>query len=443
MFLTILLVISLGCLAWLAKEKKVKHAWIVGGLLALALYTWVDIQWPFLTGVVLLIAAGVGVVNTMKTLNGGSSSSATKAAGSTQGAGKRAAQQGLPYTASKPSGLPKGCKFLLTPTRLEWEYFFADCSFAIAYSGRKMVVPEGSLVVMYPTIEETEDTKFQVGRITFYAPMTANVWKQVAWNEHKIVEEYLQETGEELGDAKWLAGEVHYHNLDENWDYAHLNGGSAIYWGPSMAGIQMPESVEGKGYSSLTAEAMVDVELQAQDSGDNLIGINPAVMMRNVGNDGVLVSARAIHDHFFKAEQGNGASASNEEGIPDALKTGAKAESAPRRDFPVQTGRLVDPLGVQIGGTYMSGDGELTVGLGENVSVTDRGLNYKVGGVTFGDKGATTDVMGMEVNLSKTNPFDTKKKEGKIMTAFGEKDDTEMTLFGPKKKKKKGGGFFD
>lgn len=120
---------------------------------------------------------------------------------------------------------------------------------------------------------------------------------------------------------------------------------------------------------------------------------------------------------------------------------GAAKEGA-GTSFPVQKGRAIDPLGTHIGNSaYVSGDGELTYRISDSVSVDDGGVNVKAGGLTFGSKGVTTEVAGMEVNLSPKSPFEKLSEPKRTGGIFGtKKEDTEMGLFGPRKKKK---GFFD
>lgn len=118
----------------------------------------------------------------------------------------------------------------------------------------------------------------------------------------------------------------------------------------------------------------------------------------------------------------------------DISQTGEKSS------FPIQKGRAIDPLGAHIGeGMYVSGTGEITYRISDDLSVDDGGLNVKIAGVTAGSKGLTAEVAGVEVDLAPKNPFEKVSEPKKTGGLFGTRDeDSDTNILGQKRKKKKG-----
>lgn len=334
--------------------------------------------------------------------------------------------------------------FLLLPKPETEFYIIADRPFLVEEHGQRVAVPKGA--IMFHLVTEKKDDITWPSRSYIQWRVHGNLWKQKTWTPDMMVETLL-----DAGDAEspqppeWIADEATYTTGDFAGGRIIMTAGSGI---PSI----MPEVVDDKGYSSVTSQLMADTYWKAEAQGTRTFLVSPYKIQEFAAGNQQCFSARKIYDaitpsqmHTDTSDIGNSHAAESRQQshVTQGNNRSDSKSSATSTDFPVQTGHVIDPLGIRAGNVYMTGDGDLTYGINENLSVSQDGLVMRAGGLTVSSERTTTNVLGMEVDVTPTNIFDKDRKQGKKTTLFGEtKDDTEMTVLGPRKKKRGKGGLW-
>lgn len=335
----------------------------------------------------------------------------------------------LPFDLEPSTG---GDRFVLAPRAGAGEYLLVgDTPFSIRQFGRTMPVPTGSLVFYDPGADGAQG-ETRRARAHIFELVAGPIWRVTQWSEDRILHSFLiADEPDEVKIKDWLGDIV----LETGGEF---RGGSVITTGKGWTAGLAADSVEGKAHSALTSQALFAAEQERGDVTDPYGMWNPARIQAAAFDASNSYSARAIAISLQALARGAAEAGADGGPIFDQVE----ARSSTARDFPVQTGRLIDPLGVRTQNFYVSGDGDWTMRLGDGLSLSDKGFVTQVGDLIIGPKGITTQVLGMEVGVGSINPFDTDRKAGKTNGFFGEKDDTEMTLLGTRKKKdKKDEGF--